>query len=623
MENSKVNLLPESNKSDSSQTSIILLKCQADVDEAIKDNKFCTARFVTLSFDAVYRCDQIGQEHLPVWKYFSHSEMMGALNEREWFLNEFWIPFFKQLPVYNKYATVMVFPYIYFIDEALVSLLAITKILSTEKPLKIYNYSGRKNIPCTESIWAFSVFDVTVEHICKIHNIEYINIERQFESIPKNHTAPFLPYFKYVCNYFIGAALVPFILINRTLARRLLKRKVAVSLVSEKEENDRHRQLFDHLVQNEKIRIYNLWDRMGLFFNVWCDGLPAKFFEKKRTVRRYEKLWRKFVEYKKQKTDYPDILQNRLLEFQWSYLFRQMVDTIFNSERRTGRLCKILKPDLMITSQPHQPRSISFSVAFHTHGVNTLVVPHATVPYPQKLYYEEYDKLVTGGNFQAALFKKMGFDYGRLYLTDDYRYEQAIMKVKDGGGISNSRKKIRNKYNLTRDFVITVFTRNLQKGTGLFPKDDVTLSMEKSYSFLKSCKDIARFMPDCSVIFKSHPLRDYFNLYDAFSAAPGVCHLRHEKAELILEASNMAIFVGPLTDVLFSASVTGKPILFCDCGHDRFLLEWLGKHVKIVSEPDHLISAVQWMLGTKKSAINKSDSVIEDFLRGRSSLGRV
>lgn len=594
-------------------TEIFFIKTQVDLEIADKEGAFCRGKAIAFSFHVAYKSEKLGKTILPVCNYFSHSEMLESLKQREWFLNKFWIPFFKKDPLYAIYADVTVFPFVYFIDEALISLLALNRILSIEQPDRVVNFVGRKNVPCTEEAWEFSVFDSMAEHLCQLKDIEYAEVKRNAEILSySKQKSQFAVGFNYLRNYFIGSGLVPYWAIRRFLR----KGNVNVSLISEKEQQERHQWLFDRIEREDGIKILKPWDGTGPYLNAWSDGLLKKARDKMGAQKGYVRIEKSFYHYKSDKKPYPEILQNHLLNFQWQYLLKMLVEMKMSAERRAKSICSSIGPRLVITSQAHQPRSIASAVAFKSLGVSTIVVPHATLPYRQRFYYRNYDRIVATGKSQVESLERLGVAHERMYFTDDYRYGKKPKKRK-GDENSLIRSRFKAKYNINKKLVIAVFTRNLQKGTGLFPKDDVDLSIEKTYDFLIACKNLANSLENCCVIFKSHPLRDYFDLYNEFAEDEKVFHIRNESATDVLETSDLNIFLGPLTDVIFLGAIRGKALALCDCGINRELLTNLSNGLRIVYDPERLVDIIKRILANPEYERSRSDRIVHAFLKSK------
>lgn len=588
---------------------VVLLKTLADLEMALSLNLFEHAKAVALSFETAYSLKLSNRAFTPVWEYFDFSEMILALKDRDWFIHEFWMRFFRENTAYGEYGRVGLFPLIYFVDEAIVSRLAIQKILSEERPAKIVNFTGPKNVPCTEAAWEFCVFDAILEYECACSAIEYVEKSRPIKPVPTRASQSTATLWNRMTHYGIGLLLLPY----WGFGRFVYGRRPILSLVSRQEQKSRHQWLFDRLDTNGGCKVAALWKKPGIYLKYWSEGLLARAVDRHRAAKEYHKVKNAFQAYRKNVKVHSEFIANPALEFQWDYLLHVVVDMKVEAQRRARRLKRVANPKAMITSQAHQPMTVASSLAFHEMDIPTLLVPHATIPYEQMLYYDYHNWVLATGKFPEKALRKAGATPDSIIAIKDGRYAHLQKQI----GNARFTKDSRPEWGQRSDEppTIAVFTRNIQKGTGLFPKDDVLLSMEKAYGFFCACRDLVDVISQCHLVFKSHPLRDYYGLYDQFAAGNGnIAHIRKESAESVLHLSQIAIFAGALTDVIFSAASMGKAIIFCDSGYSADLVAALEKGAVVVKDPRGLAAAVKRVLDNLPTFSKMSQKIVDEFL---------
>ena len=580
---------------------IIFINTTAEFEQAKNMNFILNKKVIALSYTIFYMLEKSNMDVVPIWEYAGYNEMLESLKRDLTIIEKFWFPFCDSIN-YSNYSRVALFPLIYFLDEALVSSLFINKIIESENPGKIFYFTSHIKKPCIEGEWQGNVFDAMLEYHCQKNNIKYEKIYRESEKkkFTKNKKSSKI---QYILFYFFGLFLSLFLY----PIFFLFKKKAAICLVSEKEKKTRLGWVYKKLHKHFKLFIINIFNNNTLkYINVYTGGFITKLMDNKKVREEYLNMCKKLFAYKKNFDLQLDILNNSFLTYQWEYLIGVFCETIYNARRKAKRINRLFHPQTIIISQAHQPRTIALSKAFQKLGVKSFILPHATLPYNFSYFYDFHDIILVTGRYQYQKMLEFGIKSEKFFAINDERY-----KIKER---NNNLTSLYKKYNIDNKKIITIITRNTQAGASFFPKWDVRVSMEKTYKFLKVCASLSDLGFDYHIIFKSHPLRDYYELYDQFSKAQNIQHIRNEPVVELLQISHLVIFVGPITDVLFEAEVRKKNIIICNSGLDNVLIELLQKDITIVDEPRHLPDKVKIQMNNLYNNFPNTH-IINEFLQ--------
>jgi len=579
---------------------ILFLNTIAEFEQAKKLNLLQNKKIIAISYTVFYILEKNNIAAVPIWEYSTYNELLESLKRDVTIIEKFWFPF-CQSNNYAYYAKVALFPLIYFLDEALVSSLLINKIIESENRGKIFYFTSHIKKPCIEGEWQGNVFDAMLEYHCQKNNIKYEKIYRESEKkFKKNKKSSKI---QYILFYFIGLFLSLFLYPMFFL----FKKKTAISLVSEKEKKTRLGWVYKKFHKHFKLFIINLWCyKTSKYISVYTDGFLTKLRDKKKMQAEYLTMYKKLFAYKESFELQPDILNNFFLTYQWEYIISVFCETIYNARRKAKRINRLFHPQTIIISQAHQPRTIALSKSFQKFGVKSFILHHATLPYNLSYFYDFHDLILVTGRYQYQKMLEFGIKSEKFFTINDERF-----KIKE---INNNLTSLYKKYNIDNNKkIITIITRNTQAGASFFSKWDVRVSMEKTYNFLKACASLSDLGLNYHIIFKSHPLRDYYELYEEFAKTPNIQHIKNEPVEELLLISHLVIFVGPITDVLFEAGVRKKKIIICNSGLDKDLIELLQKDVIIVDKPLQLLNKVKIQMN---SSYNNSPNthIINEFL---------
>lgn len=561
---------------------IIIIKNQNDFQYARNKGLLDNAIIIILSFSLFQLVRNDKWNIVPIWELSTDEDLLNALKLEKPILEKFWYPFGKKIGL-NEEIFIPLFQLIYFLDEALISDLLVNKIIDKFKPSLLTNFRTEKQIPCEEGAWSCTVFDAVLEFICLKYNVDYQPIISDYKQHPLKKSAN-SSRINDLFHYFKGAAEIPFALIKY----RVLQKNRAVSLVSEKEWRERHKWIqlpFEEKFNNRIIPLLSSPKFKSI--NIFTNGLFSKCISKKRITRRYLKVHQEFYSYKNEHNELSELLNNTGLDFHWNNILRILVSNLENAKRRVKRISWIFNPQMLLISQVHQAITVASSIEFKKRGGITFLLQHATIPYPHKEFYHIHDWISVTGNFQLSKIASLGLSEKQFFKVNDQRYARNKVQDKD---------LLKKKHGINSNTVITIVTRNAQAGTGYFPKWDVTVSMRKTIDYLVAASTLIEHDSQRTVIFKSHPHRDYYDLYNSFSQQKGVKHFRYEPINEILELSDILVFIGPVTDALFEVIKNNKNIIICDSGLDQDLLEIISKDISIVTEPQMLKNSVDHII---------------------------
>ncbi len=581
---------------------ILLLKSISDLEQAECSGYLKDKKIIVASYAALYKLSEQGIQATPIWDYATDTELMEAFTEGKKIIDKFWMPFFRER-IGDAYYRLPIFDLIFFLDEALASQVYIKKIIEKEEPGEIFCFTYPHPRHCIEGEWECTVFDSMIKYMCKMRGISYRKFfKHNYKSNDGKLLKKLSAYLNYLLKYFLGITLWPYWYIYSLKYRN----RLVLSFVSEREQKMRFQWFFDQLEQKSNLKILNLWRCTLQYIDIFNNGLVRQYLNKKRIKRKLQATRAEFYAYKKKTKLNLDILQNPFLEFHWDRLLFTYIKSKMLAKRRARKNNRLFKPTMMLISQAHQERTISLSIAFQNLGVKTIILPHATIPYNQKLLYNYHDYVLATGRFQSNKFINMGIKSENILEIDDNRYTLNNKKY--------DLEKFKINYNINKHKVITIITRNIQAGCGLFPKWEVKLSMEKTYRFLNACADLRQLGSDYKIIFKSHPGRDYYELYDQYKKL-NIIHLITEPADEIIRISDLVIVVGPFTDALFDAIIQQKKIILCDCGIDNDIVTKIKDEIEVVADPTNLFEIVENIFTHNHIQLSNNKNLIDEFLK--------
>jgi len=580
--------------------SLLFIKSLSDLEYAKKLELIDNNKIIAVSFDVYYKMQKEGINAIPIWEYASNSELQNTLQEDETIIDVFWKPFFQNSK-YKDCFSIALFPLVFFVDEALASNLFIKNIVESEKPNRVINFTSKYDKPCVEGEWECTVFNSMMEFICKQKRIEYKKVINIFNRHQLDSVRDISSTLNYLFKYFAGILFAPFWFLYSWRYRG----KIALSLVSEQEQKMRHQWFLDDFEKKSNLKILNLWDKTLKYIHIFNEGLFQKFIDKIKLKEDISTLKDEFYLFKENSRLYPEILENPLLNYHWDYLLKLCCKFKINATRQAKRKTGLFKPVMIFISQAHQPITIARSVAFKKKRIKTCLLPHSNLPYNQKYFYNYHDNVLATGRYQYHKFKALGVAPENIFTVNDKRYKA-----------ENSQKQnalLKEKYHVRNKKVITIITRNIQAGCGYFPKWEVKFSMNKMYEFIIACASLSKLGDNYQIIFKSHPLRDYYALYNQFKNK-NIIHIRKKPVGELLDISDLVIIVGPLTDVLFEAAVKQKKIILCDCGIEEDIKHSLQNGVAVIDKPERLYDAVKKTLSLEKYKANKNHNIVATFL---------
>ena len=553
---------------------IVFLKTGDDLKQARAEKLLEGSDIIILSYSLFPILKEENIPFTPIWEFCSHDQLLEALDNEKRIIEQFWLPF-CEVSGLNEEALVPLFQLIYFLDEALVAGIFAESIIAKLKPAQVVNFVPEKDIPCKEGAWSSTVFDSVLNYRCTKHGVHYKPLPRTKNGAEGNTAISSSPV-QHLLQYFQGFIAAPF----EGMKFRLHKKSTTVSLVSEKEKRERHSWIHEKYEREYNQVVVNLLSDPKLIpINVYSKGFCSKLRSKKRIQQRFASIKEQFHVYKNASGLFPDILGNPHLDFHWEDVLKILVVNTENARRRLKKIIRIYKPENIIISQAHQAITIALTIAFHRYGGKTLLVQHATIPYAHKDFYLIHNQVHVSGKYQLLKMLHYGLQKNSLYQTNDERY-------KNEGWVDSD--VLRKKYDIQDEETITIVTRNSQAGAGYFPKWDVTISMDHTMKFLLAASGLPQGVENRTVIFKSHPNRDYYDMYNTFARSPKVKHYRREPIKDLIQLSDVMIFIGPITDALLEALVHNKKIIICNSGLDAELVEVFKKEITIVNNPDLL-----------------------------------
>lgn len=583
---------------------LLLLKNINDLEFACKEGLLEDKKIISFSYGVHYKLQRKGFSSIPVWDYLEDANLTKKINDYKKII-EYWNQFFLKNK-YKNYKNVCLYPLITFLHEALYSSFLIRKLIENENPDEFINFSAAPETPCVEGSWECSVFDSVLEYLCQENEIKYEKIITDEKRSPKKNTLlKIQELLNYLTKYISGAT---FLLLWKTHLYRS-KEGTALSLLTRSGRPDEVKFIdafFDEYQKREKLAVVHTWSKSVKCIKVFCDGLLTKYNTRKWVSNELKLMKEEFFLFKSKLDSWPEILQNPFLDFQWEYLLRQTIKLKIRAERRAVKLKNIFCPSIVFVEVAPIPPTIANSIAFQNLGVKTFLIPHATIPYNQKSYYDYHDYVLAKGKYQKGVFKKYEIADSQIYSFN--------IKVNTPNNDQFDQKAIRRKINFTQKNVITIITRSLQEGAGIFPKGDlVNLSMKQNYHYLISCTNLTRLGPDYALIFKSHPKIDYYELYEQFRS-PNIFHFRKSNLDELFYISDLVIFVGAITDALFRSDLDYRRCIVCDSGLNAEINEALTQAMMVIDDHQDLFPTVKDFFSDKLD-ISENDYISQTFMQ--------
>ncbi len=566
---------------------IVFLKSIEDEDKVIEISVNDGSKIIPLTFSTYQSLKNHGIKSSPGWEYASYEDIINVLKEEHKIINSIWVPFFSKKYEYIN-PKIILFPLILFIDEALVSNLIIERILEQEKPSKIINYVTTKKIPCNEGDWHCSVFDSILEYICNDRSIRYYVLPSAITEAPYLRKKKYYIIIQAICKSLVGLFFLPFLVTYMALYH---KRIIFDTL--DHEERLRHTWLFKMLRQHTSYKILSLDQSFILFCTVPLFNLLLKIINKRKHYLDLMMLIKAFEEYKSTCSNYASIVKNPILSYQWQHLVNQIADYEVMAKHSVESINNLVHPYAAILSMAQHPYRIAQSLAFNKKRVKTIIVPHATITYNYPDLYNHYNTIITTNQYNYNKYVEMDIPAKKLICINEGRHTSRASIV--------DKAISKKKYNIDQNKIILVITRNIQAGCGYFPKWETKLSMSKFYNHIISCTKIVSCINDCTLIIKSHPLRDYYEFYSILANSNNnVIHIRIAPIGDLLTIAKVIIFVGPFMDAFFTAIMYNKHIIYCNTGIDSHITSKIADHVAIVDEPADLLDNVRRCIDSKK-----------------------
>jgi hypothetical protein len=580
------------------KTEIVFVKNVADVDALIKSGMKPQQLAIALSFGAYHKLKIAGLNGLPVWDFINADEAKEQLTHHKTIIDDYWNPFFN-LTAYKQYKIVPLYSLVLFLQEALMSSLVIRKILNVYKVETIVNYSSVKNLPCDEKNWHTSVFDSILIYIASQFNIPIKAINDRNQAKQEENTKHGLQKLKDTFQHAIynmtGYILLPVFKSKMSNNGRIN----ILSLLSEKEEIQRQKWFVDSLKQNPRIRFINIWKGKSKIFNIYSNGFLSRFLNKKRIQQDVSYLSDTFRIFRKEASVFPEIFHNNELEYQWHHLFSELVKNTVMARNKTKRFFSYARPAYSIISVATHPPSIAQALALKNQGFKTLLLSHSIMPEINRFYHDFYDKIIASTSFQGMVLKKMGINTEKIINTTDKRFHD----IKP----TENKEILKAKYGIGSNVVVTVITRNFQKGTGFFPKDEMKYhNLELQFKFILACVELQKTINNSRIIIKSHPGTDYYDLYNQL-VSDNVIHIRKKPIDEIIQLSDIIIVVGAMTDAFFEAAMLNKKIIFCDCNLNNNIKKTIPDSIIVLNKPEELEASVNCTLSTKDAITTRKD----------------
>lgn len=583
---------------------IVFVKNANDVEAFIRDGIGDNTLPIALSFSAYYKLTEQGLNAIPVWEFINEQDIKQEMVQHKTIIDEYWNPFFKYTK-YNQYKNVPLYSLILFLQEAIYSRMVIYKILETFKPEKIINYVLVYNTPCDEVNWYCSTFDSILEFISLQKEIENINILKTSTCKVENKRINNIKMgISQLFNIIIGACLLPY----WNYYTKRSKKKIIVSLLSEMQFKKKHRSSIKKFEKEYDLKVLNLQVKGLKFISVLSDGFIKKFHDKKKKNEDFLLLKKRFYQYISKVSSNPEIIQNQFIKYQWDHLLRLIVNSKSSAERKANMIVKYLNPSKVIIPVASHPHSIANAVAYKKLGVETIIYQHSMIPEINKKYYVFHDYLFISNKFQRNKFLEMGLIKKKMIPFEEKRFD-----IIDLEKTNTNKINLKKKYNINGRKVILIITRNLGKGSGHFPKDDLKyLSMEKYYNFITKIKEIGQQYPSYSIIIKSHPRKDYYDFYEQL-VNTNVKHYQKESIHELISISDLVIVIGVFTDAIFNVIKQKKQIIFCDCGLEKNIINKMKTGLLIIDNPNKLVDCVVNIDEYQDIFLNQN-KIFNDFL---------